>query len=292
MTGQFRRLKDSDNALLQNVLASAESDAPSSARMRRAALNLGLPAAAATLAVQAGQTAATGATLGAGGGAASGASTVAGAGATASAGASSAALGSTALIAKWVGVGALIGLVTSGAATRIAGPEPASHVASRVSQSELTEQRAGRTPPRAPEQASPQAEPTRAGSRTHRSVPRETEARATPTSKRPLAAPQASSIAAFPAPSQDDLAAETALIDSARRALARGDAAGCLRTLDRYDHRVVHPSFGVEALMLRVRALVALGQRDRARALADRYISAHPGDVYAQKLQAVIGPRD
>lgn len=88
----------------------------------------------------------------------------------------------------------------------------------------------------------------------------------------------------------DTLAAEVAAIDGARNALRSGDAAGALRLLDAYGRDFPKGSLGLEAQVLRIEALDASGQKQKARALAERFLAAHPNSVLAPRLKAVLSP--
>lgn len=282
MSDELCRLKDWDDALIKSVLESAARDAPSSERVRRAAMNLGLPAAAAARVVAAGHAASAGSTLG-------------GAGAAASSSAGSVALGGTgALVAKWLGIGALVGLATGGVAGRVLDRAP-SHAAPQGTAHAAPSKLAPVFSPRtvhATRALAPRPEPLPSVAATAARAPRLAPV-APPALATSLAIGPApsSAVAAFPAAApRDNLGAELRMVGATRQALARGDAAGALSKLDRYAREVPHPQFGVEALMLRVRALVALGRRGEARAIGERYIARHPGDIYAAKLRALLGP--
>lgn len=288
MSDDLRRLASGDDDLVKGVIASAKRDAPSSEQVRRAAMNLGLPAAAAALAVQAGH-AATAAAHGsaAAGGALSGAASGTSAGSAATAGASAT------LIAKWLGIGALAGLAASGLASRALDANRAETHTSRHAVALIPHRVATRTGPALgrPSAPAPSARPAAARAPAVRWPAEWAQLATRPAPASAAPAPSTtSSVAAFPQPARSDrLAQEIALMSSARRALAHGQPALALRALNRYQSEIKRPSFGVEALMLRARALLVLGQRDRARALAERYIAAHPGDVYSRQLSALLG---
>jgi hypothetical protein len=87
---------------------------------------------------------------------------------------------------------------------------------------------------------------------------------------------------------QDALGVEAARVDAARRALATGDLDGALTQLDAYERL---RSLGVlerEALLLRIQVLVRRGEHVSAVALARRYLTTHPNDAHAARLQALI----
>lgn len=71
---------------------------------------------------------------------------------------------------------------------------------------------------------------------------------------------------ADPAPSARGLAAERALLDVARGALARGEASEALAAADRHARSYPDGALVEEREAIAVKALVALGRRDEARA--------------------------
>ena len=108
---------------------------------------------------------------------------------------------------------------------------------------------------------------------------------------RPAAPPSAVSGAAAalassrptPAPS---LFEEQRIIESARAAVARGDTASALATLDGYDRAYAQGQFGPEALALRVEALSGTGQVGRARSLAAEFERRYPHHPLLSRVQA------
>jgi len=101
-----------------------------------------------------------------------------------------------------------------------------------------------------------------------------------------------SSVTSAPRP---DVAREVSLLDAARRALVQGNPAEALRllaTLERLPARALMP----EATVLQVRALLAQGSRDEARAVSERFCksaAASPQCAILRTLVAtsVIQPR-
>lgn len=109
--------------------------------------------------------------------------------------------------------------------------------------------------------------------------------RAPAASDAPVAAPEAPSAAST---STSTLLAEVAALADARRALASGDAAESLRLLDVHDRRFDPPALSAEATILRIEALVAVGRIDEARGLATRFVTAHPDSPYAQRVASLV----
>ncbi|XXY45867.1 hypothetical protein WME91_38275 [Sorangium sp. So ce269] len=100
------------------------------------------------------------------------------------------------------------------------------------------------------------------------------------------AAPRARSAPVAPA---DALREQVAIIDRARDALGAGDAAGCLSELDAYDRRFPRSAMGEEATVLRIEALIRLGDRARAADLGQRFLASRPTSPHAAGVRALLG---
>ncbi|WP_437653497.1 hypothetical protein [Sorangium sp. So ce1182] len=100
------------------------------------------------------------------------------------------------------------------------------------------------------------------------------------------AAPRARSAPVEPA---DALREQVAIIDRARDALGTGDAAGCLSELDAYDRRFPRSAMGEEATVLRIEALIRLGDRARAADLGQRFLASRPTSPHAAGVRALLG---
>jgi outer membrane protein assembly factor BamD (BamD/ComL family) len=92
-----------------------------------------------------------------------------------------------------------------------------------------------------------------------------------------------------PAPALSALDAEIALLRDARSALHGGDAAGALSLLDAHDRLYPAGALGEDAAAERIYALCALGQTSQARALAARFLAAHPSSPHAASVGATCG---
>jgi hypothetical protein len=90
-------------------------------------------------------------------------------------------------------------------------------------------------------------------------------------------------------PPADDVAGQVALIDAARSALFAGMAARALDVLGQYQSRYPSGSFRPEATALRIEALAAAGRLAEARALAERFVSEHPGSPLADRVAREVG---
>lgn len=86
----------------------------------------------------------------------------------------------------------------------------------------------------------------------------------------------------------EHLAEEVALVDRARGALARGDAAAALKALDEYDLRFSPRKFAPEALYLRMESLLRLGRSDEARSVAQSLVNAYPTSPHAARARQVL----
>jgi hypothetical protein len=83
------------------------------------------------------------------------------------------------------------------------------------------------------------------------------------------------------------LRGEIALIDGARAALAGGSPARAIQILAQHDARYPRGVLVPEAQALRIEALMASGQRRRARSLARAFLAAHPSSPLAERIARV-----
>lgn len=86
----------------------------------------------------------------------------------------------------------------------------------------------------------------------------------------------------------DSLPRELEMIDSARSALARGKASLALSLLDEYAARFPKPHLGAESAVLRIEALIARGQRDRAARLGNELLRREPNGPYARRVRSLL----
>ncbi|MGC4095272.1 MAG: hypothetical protein QM756_46585 [Polyangiaceae bacterium] len=86
----------------------------------------------------------------------------------------------------------------------------------------------------------------------------------------------------------DSVAAELGVIDSARAALARGDAAGALSRLDGYARSYPRGRLALEAEVLRIDALSQSGQSSLAAKRAEAFLRRHPGSVLASRVRGYL----
>jgi hypothetical protein len=122
--------------------------------------------------------------------------------------------------------------------------------------------------------------------------------RGVPVSALPSVAPArpvasiAASVASEPAPSARGLAAERALLDVGRSALARGEAAEALAAADRHAKTYPEGALVEEREAIAIKALVGLGRRDEARARAAELERKYPNSLVLRAVKnAVDDPR-
>lgn len=84
------------------------------------------------------------------------------------------------------------------------------------------------------------------------------------------------------------LALEVARIDAARRAVQSGDPTLALVEIEQYDREISRKTLGVEAALLRIDALVALGRQAEAAAIARRLLSAGLAGQHTERLRLLI----
>lgn len=93
---------------------------------------------------------------------------------------------------------------------------------------------------------------------------------------------------AAPAAGAASLAPEIAMIDAARRAVASNDPNDALAVLDRYANEFPRGRFVPEATYLRIQALVQRGDRAAAAALGRRYLASMPDGPHAKQVRAML----
>ncbi|MBX3202221.1 MAG: hypothetical protein KF894_29090 [Labilithrix sp.] len=81
---------------------------------------------------------------------------------------------------------------------------------------------------------------------------------------------------------------EIALLDAVKAKLGAGAAEGAARALDGYDAEFPQGTLRPEAVVLRIRTLLALGKRAEAERLAGDFLTRHPGSVHANRIRALL----
>jgi len=275
-----QRLSQADDDFERSLIRSAHHDRPSHRALERMLLGLGvelsqLPSAMAS----AGASAATGSKIGG------------------------------VVLAKWLLGGAALGLVAiTGAEAVGRAPMPDRHA------SEAPRQRIERSPSLAASLPQGPPPPSAAMASTEQAVPsvplpgarlrftvapaREAAGTSVPgaasaITSNPSAAPSpTASYAALPAEgapaATTALAEEMHLLDAARRSFARGDSRGALSTLAGYERAFPDGALRPEASVLKVRALLAAGDRPGAEALGQRVIERAPRSEHADAVRAAL----
>jgi hypothetical protein len=286
-----RRLIDAlDDDFEREVLRSARSDAPNEAAFRRTLVSLGVGVAVMP---------------------------VAAAGAAPSAGALGAKLGA-AVLTKWLLAGVTLGAVAAG------GVGLTQRALERRSEQPAAMAPLGAATPVAPAAPSPKKPPN--APRTEAGEPVAPEPNV-PSQERDPTTPRASvthldtknassSSSKVDAPPENaplepsrsgpasrsfevethetavqKLERETKLLDLARGELGRGSAVNALKTLDEYERAFPTGALSPEARVLKVRALIAVGRRGEAEALAARVIAAAPRSEHADAVRALLAGR-
>lgn len=209
-------------------------------------------------------------------------------------------------LAKWLAVGIGAGIATGGVAqmaSRAVEPTPpaiitaapiAAPPSTAVAHAPARRVEVADPAERAPEPAPEIAAAPPSGTATFAPLPAAPiAATATPT-----AAPVHTGSAAFEAPAANtvDAAAstlsdETRALDGARAALTRGRAAEALAGLDAYRAKWPAGALRAEAALLRVEALLRLGNRPAAEREANALISAAPSSRYATRARTLLGAK-
>lgn len=133
-------------------------------------------------------------------------------------------------------------------------------------------------PPAAVVQPSPPAPTVSADAQASRATAQSTIAapEAAPPAPRPRRAPPST------------LAAEQALLEAARRALAAGDADAALSSVRRHGARFADGRLAEERELLRVQALVRAGRLDAARAFAGAFRRDFPDSLLREALDVAL----
>ncbi|HVH46000.1 MAG TPA: hypothetical protein VM925_26810, partial [Labilithrix sp.] len=92
-----------------------------------------------------------------------------------------------------------------------------------------------------------------------------------------------------PSPSARGLAAERALLDVARSALARGEASEALRAAERHASEYPNGALVEEREAIAIKALVALSRRDEARVRAAAMERRFPNGLMLHAVKNAVG---
>jgi hypothetical protein len=208
--------------------------------------------------------------------------------------------------AKWAAIGVASGALAVGAGETMrhaANVPPASAVAPRMAATAhaAEEKRPTAAPERTPEQSKAAAEIA-----SHPSEPEGTKRRSPnswPAAQTelppqvpivPSAPPEVSAIADQAAPSSkigppdSVLLRELAQLEEARVALRDRNPGLAIEALNRYVRDFPSGGMRIEATALRVEALVALGQHEQGRALAQSFLTSYPSSPVAMRVRSLL----
>jgi hypothetical protein len=87
---------------------------------------------------------------------------------------------------------------------------------------------------------------------------------------------------------EEDLAAERAQLESARRALLQRDYAAALLAVDSHAARFPRGALAEERESLRIQAMAGAGRRDEAAQLADRFRTRYPASIFGPAVDAAL----
>jgi hypothetical protein len=99
---------------------------------------------------------------------------------------------------------------------------------------------------------------------------------------------EAAFVDSTPSARETELSRELELLDRARRDLASGDPRSALSALERREREIENRALNPEATLVRVQALLASGERDRALALAKEFLSRVSSGPHAERMRRLI----
>jgi hypothetical protein len=273
------RISKRSSGLATELLLAGADERPSPAGLARTLAALGVSGAALTSAGVASAAATT---------AAAGSSAVGASGATATAaGVKAANAVSAVLLAKWVGLGVVGGMGLAGAAAVVSEP------AASVEPAPLASVRSAPRPKLGATVATSSSRPALAAEVTSAAAPRPELSR--PAAAVELGAASAAALASARTPLPEPLevgaplAAEVAVVDKARAALAAGDHARGLAELARYEQQFPEARLLPEVLFLRMEASARSGRQSEAHAAATRLVEGFPKSPHVSRARALLG---
>ncbi len=269
----IRLFDEGGSELMLSLLGAAREEQPDHAALQRTLTAVGVGAAVATVA-----TTASAATVGA--------AATRGLAGAASLGSTKGIVSTTLLVVvKWVGAGALAGIVATSAVYAVSEPHVPSPSAQKAAAPVVTASpRGAPTAPGNPQPMHDEAAPPPPVEAASASAPAPSPALGTPARN---ALPQVSVPAEVDPGAQ--LAAELGVLDSARQAVSAGNAPRALNALNDYDARFSHPNLLPEALYLRLEALTLQGDAAGTQAVARRILRSYPSGPHAARARAVLG---
>ena len=84
------------------------------------------------------------------------------------------------------------------------------------------------------------------------------------------------------------VAAELAMLDDVRRAVAANQLAHALSILDAYQARFPRGTMAAEATVLRIGVLERTGDHSSAKQLADTFLATHPDTLYVSRVKSLM----
>jgi hypothetical protein len=186
---------------------------------------------------------------------------------------------------KWVGVGAIAGLVTTGSANLIGRAADAREAAAAARANKAPGARNSRTSalyaPAAPVAPETPAEP--AAIELPEPAPPPPPAEAAPAPVPQKALPKLAANA--PAP---NVGKEVSTLDRAREALAAGDAPSALEALGQHESEFASGALGPEAELLRIQALLARREYNSAAVMARGFLMKNPKSPHVGRVRALL----
>lgn len=153
-----------------------------------------------------------------------------------------------------------------------------------------------RLPARPPSERPPQAVRSEPAAATSNLADRASECANAPCARRNAQAPRAGrrvdpqapiAVASSSLRAADATLSELQLIDEAREAL-QSSPTRALALANQHEQQFPHGSMAEERNVIRISALVALGQTSRARALATAFLRANRGSAYARRVEEAL----
>jgi hypothetical protein len=199
------------------------------------------------------------------------------------------------LLAKWLGMGALVGTLTAGGAFAVQGGTFV-----KSASSPTTAQNPSVAPGHAEKRtaegsaAVPGADPQEGETKVASSLARSASEGATNPEPSPVVAEAREGVSsvAFPVDSAGALSEELAHLERARRALRAADVTGALRELSRYSARFPKGALLEEATLLTVEARLDAGDLSGARAAAARILDGDRTSPHARRLQSLFARKE
>jgi hypothetical protein len=189
-------------------------------------------------------------------------------------------------IMKWVGVGAIAGLVTTGSANMVGRAVDAREASAAARANQAPDERNSRTSavyaPAALVAPETPAEPAAI-------EPPEPAAPPPPAEPAPAAVTQKASLPKLAVnPPAPNVGKEVSTLDRAREALAVGDAPSALEALGQHESEFASGALGPEAELLRIQALIARREHNSAAVMARGFLMKNPKSPHVGRVRALL----